>query len=171
MVSGNIWLAVIVLAPVVAIYLLNANAALVFLSLCLGYVLYSFDSHNAASAIHSLHQYSYTAHLKPSAIAINLVLLLGPAAITLITQIRSVHGSRRLFNLIAALFCGLFAALIVIPVLPASIATSIANTTDWAKLIHYQGGIVGIGAAVAIVFFWMSVRNGSGRKNTHKLKG
>jgi hypothetical protein len=170
-VSGNIWLAAIVIAPVVAIFLLNANAALVFLSLCLGYVLYSFDSHNAASAIHSLHQYSYTAHLKPSSIAINLFLLLGPAVITLITQIRTVHGSRRLINLIPALFCGLFAALIVVPVLPASIATSIGNTSDWAKLTHYEGEIVGIGAAVAIVFFWMSARYGGGRKNAHKIKG
>ncbi|MGH7234502.1 MAG: hypothetical protein ACREF7_03615, partial [Candidatus Saccharimonadales bacterium] len=82
MVSGNIWLAIIVLAPIAGIFLLNANAALIFLSLCLGYVLYSFDSHNTLSAIHSIHKYTYATHLIPSSIAMNLALLLGPAVIT-----------------------------------------------------------------------------------------
>ena len=168
MTSGTLWLAIIALAPIVGIFLLGANAALVFLSLCLGYVLYSFDAHNATSAINSLHQYSFTNHLKTSAIVINLVLLLGPALITLVIQIRSMHGSRRLFNLIPAVFCGLFAALIVVPALPASVASSIGATPYWGKLAHYQDDIVGIGAAVAIVFFWSNFKHHASKKSTHK---
>lgn len=170
MTSGTIWLAIIALAPIIGIFLLNANAALVFLSLCLGYVLYAFDSHNAASAINSLHKYNLATHLKPSAIAINLVLLLGPAAITLVTQIKSTHGSRKLFNIIPAVFCGLFIVLIITPTLPSSIAAEIARTAYWGKLVHYQADIVGIGAVVALIFFWANARHHSSKKSGHKQK-
>ena len=159
--SGTLWLAVITLAPIIIIFLLGANAATVFLSLCLGYVLYSFDSHNATSAINSFHQYNFTNHLKTSAIAINLVLLLAPAIITLLSQIKSMHGTKRFINLIPAIFCGLFAALIIVPALPASTASAIGSTPYWGKLAHYQADIVGSGAVVAIAFFWSNVKHHS----------
>ncbi len=162
MTSGDIWLAIITLAPIALVYVLRANAALVYLSLCLGYVLYSFDSHNALTTVNSLHIHNPT-NIKPSSIMVNLVLLLGPTVLTLISQINSIKKSRKLMNLIPAAFCGLFTTLIIVPTLPASIAGKVEITSYWSSLTHYQAGIVGIGAAVAILFFWMNSKH-NGKK-------
>ena len=159
---GLIWLLVIVLLPVVALYFLRSNAAAVYLSLCLGFVLYFFDSHKAYTAAGSL-----PAHIKASSLLVNLVLLIGPALLTMLIQIHSLHGSKKSLNLLPALFCGLFAALIIVPVLPQTMTHSINSTSYWHSLIKYQGSIVGIGAAVAILFFWFNLRKESGSKKHH----
>lgn len=167
--SGTLWLAILTLAPVLLIYLTGANAALVFLSLCLGYVLYAFDSHNALSAINSLHSHNGIPHLKTSSISINLALLLVPAIISIIVQLKSVRGSRKLLNLIPALFCGLLTALIVVPALPSSLANEIAKTSYWTKLTSNQGPIVGLGAAISLVFFSLSSKHRSKRSSRSSL--
>jgi hypothetical protein len=156
------------IGPAIIIYLLSVNGAAMFLSLCLGYVLYAFDSHNAMSVAQSLDAHHLSTHLKPSDIFINLVLLLGPAVITLVTQIHSMRGSRKLLNLLPAIFCGLFVALLIVPVLPVSLAEAIAKTAYWGKLVHYQAEIVGFGAAIAILFFFMGHKHSSTKKHTHK---
>ena len=166
MTSGTIWLAIITLAPIALIYFLGVNAAPVFLSLCLGFVLYSFDGRKALNLAHSINHAN--AHLNPSTIAVDLILLLGPAAITLISQIRSVHGSKHLLNIVPAVFCGLFAALLIVPILPTSLMHTIIRTAYWGKLSRYEAEIVGAGAAVAIVFFWLGYKH-SGKKH-HKAK-
>jgi hypothetical protein len=168
MTSGTIWLAIITLAPIALIYFLGVNAAPVFLSLCLGYVLYSFDGHNALNLAHSASRAD--AHLNLSTIAVDLVLLLGPAVVTLISQIKSVHGSKRLLNMVPAVFCGLFAALLIVPVLPASTMHSIAQSAYWGRLSRYEAEVVGIGAGVAIIFFWLGYRHSGNKKHHHKAK-
>lgn len=168
MASADIYLALITLGPVIIIYLLSVNGAMMFLSLCLGYVLYAFDSHNAMSVAQSLNVHHLSTHLKPSDILINLILLLGPAAITLVTQIHSMHGSKKLLNLLPAIFCGLFVALLIVPALPVSLAESIAKTAYWGKLVHYQAEIVGFGAAVAILFFFIGFKHSNAKKHAHK---
>ncbi len=168
MLNGTFWLAIIILVPFIGTFLISANAAPIFLSLCLGYVLYSFDTHNAHSLLASIHSSAIT-HLKPTDIIVNLVLLIGPAVVTLISQIHSVKGSNRFLNLIPAAFCGLFIALLVVPTLPGSVMNSIIKTAYWGKLIHYQAMIVGVGAAVALFFFWFNSKHAESKK-TSKAK-
>ena len=159
---GLIWLLLIVLLPVLALYLLRANAAAVYLSLCLGFVLYFFDSHSAYTAAGSL-----PAHIKASSLLVNIVLLIGPAILTMLIQVHSLHGNKKSLNLLPALFCGLFAALIIVPVLPNSLMHSIGSTSYWHTLTKYQGSVVGIGAVVAILFFWFNLKKEGGSKKHH----
>ncbi len=166
--SSDIWLAIITLLPIVSIFLLNVNGAAVFLSLCLGFVLYFFDAHNAVNAMSSLSSHITNPHLKPSDVVINLALLTVPAIITLFIQIKSVHGGRRILNLLPAVCCGLLAALLIVPALPSSLTTSIVKTGYWVKLVHYQTDIVGAGAAVALLFLWLNHKTGTDKKHSHK---
>lgn len=156
-----IWLALIVILPIAAIYLLKSNAATVFLALCLGYVLLSFDSTNA----NGLANAHVPVHLKTSTLIVNLVLLLGPAIITLFALTGSIHGKRKLLNLLPALAVGLFAALLVVPHLPSLLMDSIYANQYWIKLISYQSTVVGIGSGVSILFFWLSLKKDSSKKH------
>lgn len=159
---GLIWLAIIILLPLVALYLLKANAAPVFFGLCLGYVLLSFDSHNA-NTLASSHS-----PVKLSSMAVNLALLLVPALITLISQIGSVKQKHKYINLLPALSVGVLAALLIIPLMPGSIAHSIYATSFWPKLTDYRASIVGVGAVIAILFFWFNSKH---KEEKHKSKG
>ena len=161
-----VWLALIIIGPIVGIYLLKSNAAMVFLALCLGYVLLSFDSHNANNLTSS----HIPVHLKTSSIIVNLVLLIGPALLTLVAQSGSIHANRKLLNLLPAIGVGLFGALLVVPRLPASLMQSIVTTHYWAKLIAYQSDIVGIGSGVAILFLWLSLKKDGAKKHHGKSK-
>lgn len=167
---GLIWLTAIIIFPIIGLYLLKVNAALVYLSLCLGYVLYIFDAHNAGVLAGSLNAHSSLVHLKASTVVVNFALLLGPAALTLISQINSLHGkSKRFLNLVPTIVTGLFIPLLVVPILPASTAESIIKTSYWAQLIKYRASIVGVGAVVAILFFWLNGRE-STKKKHHSSK-
>lgn len=158
---GFIWLAIIILLPLVALYFLKANAAPVFFGLCLGYVLLNFDSHNA-STLASSHS-----PVKLSSMAVNLALLLIPALVTLISQIGSVKHNNRYTNLLPALSVGVLAALLIIPLMPGSIAHSIYATSLWPKLTQYRAAIVGVGALITILFFWL---NSKRKEEKHKAK-
>ena len=157
MFGGLFWLALIVIIPAVGLYLLRVNAAAVFLSLCLGYVLVSFDSHNAHRLASALTHNNMPVHLQFSAVAVNLGLLLAPAVLTLLLQIKSVNGRRKFLNILPACAVGLFAALIIVPQLPGSVMVSVIRTNYWTQLIHYETDIVGIGAIVSLLFFWFSL--------------
>ncbi len=163
--TGLIWLLVIVFLPLILLFSLRANAAAVYLSLCLGFVLYFFDSHTASSAAGTL-----PVHIKTTPLTVNLVLLLGPAVLTMLLQLHSIHGNKKMLNIIPAVFCGLFAALIIVPVLPHSIMSGIISTTYWKSLTKYQGAVVGIGAAVALIFFWLFTMKKEGGKKHHTAK-
>lgn len=160
-----LWLALIVFLPVVVFYLLQVNAAPVFLSLCLGYVLVAFDSKNSRSFLGSINQTSAPIHIKASVIAINLVLLLGPAVLTILSQIKTINGSRKLLNLLSSLSVGLFAALITVPRLPVSISGKIASNQYWLYIIKYQTYIVGIGSLIALVFFLITIHKKESKKH------
>jgi len=161
---GLIWLLVIMLIPLVGFYLLRINAALVFLSLCLGYVLLSFDSRNASSIANNLASHKYVPiHLTLTAVMVNLALLLGPAVLSIIFQIGSIHKHQKLFNLVPSLGVSLFAPILIVPLLPNSIMTAIVHTSYWSKLITSQAAIVGFGSLVAIIFFWLTMHKKLGR--------
>ena len=155
--NGLFWLALFVIGPALGLYLLRVNAAPVFMALCLGYVLVSFDSHNAHRLASDLTHNNMPVHLQLSAVAINLGLLLAPAALTLLLQIRSVSGHRKLLNILPSIAVGLFVALIVVPQLPGSIMESVIKTKYWSQLTRNETDIVGIGAIIALLFYWLSM--------------
>lgn len=164
MTIGLLWLALIVLIPLIGFYFFGINAAPVFLSLCLGYVLVMFDSKNASNVASSIN-HNVPVHINASLVAINLILLLGPAVLTIISQVRSISGHKKFLNLLSSASVGLFGALIIVPRLPSSVSSSIMSNSYWLQIVKYKTAIVGIGGLIAIVFFLFSLKKKATKKH------
>src|SRR5688572_15312779 len=113
--SDNLALIIAMAAPTIVLVLLRINAALVFLSLCLGAVLVQYVAGEANSLITLFSKEAGTV----SASSMQLVLLLAPAIITCVVTVFSVQGTlKTLLNILPALAASALGMLLVIPLLP-----------------------------------------------------
>lgn len=163
--SPQIVLGAIVLAPVVLLLLLRINAALVFLSLCLGDVLVQFVAPDANSFLTL-----FAAHVPKGVDTgndnIKLVLLLLPVVLTAIFMIRTVRGYGRLaLNLLPAAGVGLLGGLLVVPLLPAGVSSNIVNSPLWSQVLRAQDLIVGTSALVCLLVLWLQRPKTGGSKH------
>src|SRR5580765_2533045 len=108
--SPELILIALMATPVVVLWLLRVNAALVFLSLCLGDVLVSFTAKDAVSIVSGA---STSVHASDA--VIRLGLLLAPAILTILFMIGTVKGKKRFLNILPAAGVGLLSALLVVP--------------------------------------------------------
>lgn len=135
--------------PVILLMLLRVNATMVFLSLCLGYVVMQFLSADAVSfAQMFLSQRTITANV------VQLFLLLFPAVFTLLFMIRTARGGRLLLNVLPALAVGCLSMIFVVPLLPGGTARAITDLVLWHQALRLQSGIVGAGALISLLFLW-----------------
>ncbi len=149
---GLIWLAIILLLPIIGLYLLRVNAVPVFLALCLGYVAMTFGSGNA-----NLLATQGSRLMAPNNI-VNLFFLLIPAIVTTIFAIGTSKGKKRLINLVPSVGLGLVGALLVVPVLPKTIEGAIQATKYWGYVEGYEATIVMFSSVIILIFFWFTFR-------------
>ncbi|HUY85407.1 MAG TPA: hypothetical protein VMU97_02730 [Candidatus Dormibacteraeota bacterium] len=157
----------IVLGPLVLLMFLRVNAALVFLSLCLGDVLVQFVASDAGNFL-TLH-----ADQVPQQAAnagndtIKLVLLLLPVVLTTIFMIRTIRGNFRLIlNFLPAAGVGLLGALLVVPLLPSGLSHNIVDSSLWSQAQRAQDLIVGGSALVCMFVLWLQrPKSGTGHKH------
>ncbi|HTB49278.1 MAG TPA: hypothetical protein VK712_04310 [Verrucomicrobiae bacterium] len=167
--SPQIILGAIVLAPVALLLLLRINAALVFLSLCLGDVLVQFVAPDANSFVTL-----FAAHVPKGVDTgndnIKLLLLLLPVVLTAIFMIRTVRGYGRLaLNLLPAAGVGLLGGLLVVPLLPAGTSDTIINSSLWSQVLRAQDLIVGSSALVCLLVLWLQrPKTGGHKRGKHK---
>lgn len=160
-------LAAIVLGPLVLLMLLRVNAALVFLSLCLGDVLVQFVASDAGNFL-TMH-----ADQVPQQAAnagndtIKLFLLLLPVVLTTIFMVRTIRGNARLLlNVLPSAGVGLLGALLVVPLLPAGLSHNIIGSSLWSQAQRAQDLIVGGSALVCMFVLWLQrPKSGSGHKH------
>jgi hypothetical protein len=167
--TSAIMLACIVILPIVILFLLRVNAALVFLSLCLGDVLTQFVATNSNTLSGLLSSSHVTATLHPTNNTWRLVLLLLPVVITAAFMVHSVKGnSRKILNILPAAGVGLVGALLVVPLLPAATAETIINNSLWNQLTTYQGVIV-VASAIACLSMLLvqQPKGGKGKHSKH----
>ena len=167
--SPVVILASIVLVPVVLLMVLRVNAALVFLSLCLGAVLTQFlgPDTNALLALFSSHSGQTVTASQTTA---QLVLLAIPVIVTTCFMLKTVpKGLKLILNLFPAAGSGLLLALLVVPLLPASTSESIVATSLWQQAVRAQDLIVGMSAFICL-FAILSLRpkHASGDKHGKK---
>jgi hypothetical protein len=163
-------LAAIVLVPVIVLMLLRINAALVFLSLCLGDVLVQFVAPDANSFLQL-----FSAHV-PKGIDtgndnIKIFLLLLPVVLTAIFMIRTVRGNGRLLlNLLPAAGVGMLGGLLVVPLLPPGLSHDIVSSSLWQQAQRAQDLIVGMSALVCLLVLWLQrpKTGGEGKHGKHK---
>lgn len=149
---NDLALIVSLLAPALVMALLRINAALVFLSLCLGAVLVQYVAGEANSLITLFSKEAGTV----SASTMQIILLLAPAVVTCVVTVFSVHGKLKiLLNAVPALAASALAVLLVVPLLPNGVRFELETEQVWWMLVKSQALIVGMGAIVSLAFLWM----------------
>jgi hypothetical protein len=162
-------LAAIVIVPVLLLMFLRINAALVFLSLCLGDVLVQFVAPDANEFLQL-----FSAHVPKNVDTgndnIKILLLLLPVVLTAIFMIRTVRGKGRLFlNLLPALGVGMLGGLLIVPLLPAGLSHNIVNSDLWNQAQKAQDLIVGVSALICLFVLWLQrPKTGEEKHGKHK---
>lgn len=152
--NANIMLLAILLVPVILLMVLRINAALIFLSLCLGDVLVQFVGNDAGAILSS--SSAHTHGLPSSQSFVNLGLLLLPVVLTALIMIHSVRGGARLtFNLLPAIGVGLLGTLLAVPLLSAGTTGAITHLPLWHQIVNLQTLILGASTLLTLLFLWM----------------
>jgi hypothetical protein len=170
--APTITLAALVLVPVILLMVLRVNAALVFLSLCLGNVLVQFVAKDTVEFL-TLHPNQVPTQASTAgADTVKLVLLLLPVVLTAVFMIRTVHGNGKLLlNILPAAGAGLLGALLVVPLLPSGLSHNVVGSSLWTQVTNVQDLIVGASAVVCMLVLWLQrPKTGSG-KHGKKHKG
>jgi hypothetical protein len=167
--TPEVTLALIVLVPVILLMVMRINAALVFLSLCLGDVLVQFVAPDATSFTEL-----FSAHL-PAGVDtgndnIKIALLVLPVVLTAVFMIRTVRGhGRLLLNLLPAAGVGLLGGLLIVPLLPAGLSYNVTDSALWSQVQRAQDLIVGTSALVCLLVLWLQrPKTGGSHGKKHK---
>jgi hypothetical protein len=156
--SPLVLLIIMAVIPVILLMVLRVNAAIVFLSLCLGSVLVRFVGSDTQSFVNLL-----TPSKLFSGYGVLLALLLLPAIFTMVVMIGTVHGKFGLiFNLLPALSVGLLAVLLAEPLFSAGLRGSIGTTAVWHDVVRAEVLVVGVGSLVSLLFLWLQRPKRSG---------
>ena len=150
-----ITLIAIIVVPIVVLMFLRVNAALVFLSLCLGAVLTQFVADDAGWFMTlASGDVPQAGSLTESSIKLGLLLL--PVILTTIFMVRTVHGHGKLFlNLLPAAGVGFLGALLAVPFLPAEAAANVTGSSLWTEVSKLQDTIVGLSALLCLFVLWL----------------
>lgn len=163
MVTPIVLLAVMAAVPVLLLLVLRINAAIVFLSLCLGSVLVQFAGKDAESFV-SL----FSSSKAMSTYGTSLVLLLLPAVFTMIVMIGTVRTKfRLLLNVLPAVAVGLVGVLLAEPLFSPGLRGAIENTSAWHNMQQLQVLIVSVGTIVSLLFLWLQRPGREGGKRHH----
>jgi xanthine/uracil permease len=140
-----------IVVPPLLILVLRVNAAILFLSLCLGSVLVQFVGNDASSFVNL-----FSSSKLVSGYGAQLVLLLLPAAFTMIVMIGTVRGKfRTLLNLLPAVAVGVVGLLLAEPLFSPGLRNAVAGTQAWQNLQQLQVLIVSASTIVSLLFLWL----------------
>lgn len=160
-------LIILLAAPLVLLMALRINAALVFLSLCLGNVLVQFIGPDAATILSSASARA-PGTVPSSASYINLFLLLLPVVLTMFIMIHSVKGRAKLaFNMLPALGVATLGVLLAVPLLSAGLTGSITREPLWRELENLQTLILSLSTLLCLLFLWMQRPKGGHKDEKH----
>jgi hypothetical protein len=141
----------IVAIPILVLTALRINAAIVFLSLCLGEVLVMFVSADAASTVGILTSYGQA---NPGYVSLGLLLV--PAILTAFCMIGTVKGKlTQGLNLLPAIAVGALALLLVKPLLSGSLQSGIESTVVWEQVQGLRTIVVSASALISLFFLWI----------------
>lgn len=154
---NNIEIIAALVIPIAVLTVLRINAAMVFLSLCLGYVLVQFVANDTDSLI------SFIApnEASISATSLKLGMLLTPVILTCIIMIFSVHGKMRVtLNALPAAGVSVLGLLLAVPLFTPGLRFAIQELNLWQQINQAQALIVGVSAFISLLFLWTARRSG-----------
>jgi hypothetical protein len=151
----DLFLILAVAVPTALFVVLRMNAAMIFLSVCLGAVLVETV---AAQANDLLNLFAPRAGAV-SHTSIELFLLLAPAVATAIFTMLSVQGKVKvMLNAVPAAAASLLAALMAVPLFTPGLRYAIESKPLWRGLSKAEALVVGVGALVSLFFLWTQRR-------------
>ncbi len=157
---------IIVAAPIILIMVARVNAAILFMSICVGEVLVQYLGSDAATVVTA-----FSAHgTQFSNSTIRILLLFLPAILTMIFMFHSVKGSKLILNILPAIGTGLLITLLIEPLLSKSMQHTLGKETLWQNVYQTRALIVGIGALISLFFLWFQHRQSWGGERAHKSK-
>ncbi|MHB1865485.1 MAG: hypothetical protein ACYCPS_05005 [Candidatus Saccharimonadales bacterium] len=167
---ANIWLILVFAIPIVLFIALRVNAVIIFLGLCLGYILSEFDGTNK-EVTKLAGSTKFIEHLGGSS-NVHLILLLLPPIILLLFSLKTASGSKYSLNLLPAIATGILAVIVVVPLLPVNTAVKVMNGSLWADVIKYQGTLIGLSILVVTIMLILehSKISGLSKSKSHKSK-
>lgn len=144
-------LGIMAAAPVILIFSLRINAAIVFLSLCLGSVLVRFVNTDAHQMLNL-----FSGNKAVSGYGITIGLLLLPAVLTMVMMIGTVRGKVKVvLNLLPAVAVSLLGVLLAVPLMSAGLKGAIEHTPVWKDLVRAEVLVVGAGSFIALFFLML----------------
>lgn len=161
--TPNIELLVVLALVAILLVVLRINAALVFLSLCLGQVLVTLVAQDADSFIRFISPEAESL----STSSLELAMLLTPAVLTSVIMLFSVHGRLRVtINVLPALGVAALAILLAIPLFTPGLRATIEAQAVWQQLEQAQALIVSVTALISLTFLWSQRRHA--KKQDHR---
>jgi hypothetical protein len=148
-------LAALVVVPVLAILALKVNAAIAFMSLCVGSVLVTYTSGDVTSLLSDISPKHTLATTQWS----QLALLVVPFVLAVLFTRKSISGSKQFTNIFPAVASGLLFALLVTPLLASSLQRSLKAQGAWHQLSNLQTAVILGGAAFSLLFLLVSHRH------------
>ena len=142
----------LVALPVLLIFLLRANGAVVLMALCAGSVAQRFVGSDASTILNSF--------TSKNSIGTNttaqLILLFLPALLTILLLRKGISRGKALLNLLPAAGTGALSAFLAVPLLPAGLRFNIIHTSAWAQVTQYQSTVVGAALLISFLLLWMT---------------
>lgn len=159
-----VFFAIVVLAPAVILTILRVNAAVVFLSLCLGSVLVQFMGSDGISLVTTF--VPRASSFSESSIQIGLLVL--PALLTTIFMFHSVRRVRVFLNILPALTVGLLVLLLIEPLLSPGLQGTITSSSLWQQYSRAQSLVVGVSALISLAYLWFDRRHAKAESSSGK---
>jgi len=146
--SPDVLFLVLIGVPIAILMVLRVNAALVFLSACLGAVLLKYVGADVADFM-SMFMPAIDVNY------VNLAMLLLPPVLTTVFMIKTVDGMKLVFNLLPAFGTGFLLALMTVPLLSDTLAGEVQTTDVWQTMQQLQSLVIGLSALVCLFFLWL----------------
>jgi hypothetical protein len=157
MITPLVLIAAMVAVPIFILLALRINAAIVFLSLCLGSVLVQFIGNDTSSFINLFSTSKLVMHYGAS------IFLLLPAVFTMLVMIGTVRGNFRMFlNILPAVAVGVVGLLLAEPFFTPGLRGAVSNTSAWHDIQKVNVLIVTASTVVSLLFLWLQRPKRSG---------
>jgi len=162
---NNIELIIALAVPIALLTVLRINAAMVFLSLCLGYVLVQFVANDADSLINFIAPNADSI----SASTLKLAMLFTPVILTSVIMLFSIHGNiRAALNILPAAGFAVLALILAVPLFTPGLRYAIQEQSLWHDVGQAQPMIVGASAFISLLFLWTQRRGFKGEEKSHR---
>jgi len=148
--SAMILFIIAIAVPLLILFVFKVDAALIYLTLCMGYVLVQFIASDALSLVTAI--YPNANQLSQS--TVKLILLLTPSILTIIFMFHSVSGTKRVVNILPSVAVGLLLILLVQPLLPPNISHTLLSSNLWNQYQKLETFIIGGGTLLCLALVW-----------------